>query len=110
MGKEWIRQYRFSYIVNFILGVMFFVQSFFMPDIGSLRPKDFSGMMFFITIFIILLLNITMYFHVRKVDKTKTTADLRGYAGESIVLGFVGGLIVAVILIALIVFYVLNFG
>lgn len=110
MGREWKKQSRVAYYANLIVGIILISQSFLLPDIKDYKPEE-SGLLFIfipLIIFFTLFLNIIMYFHIKKVDNAKATSDLRGYTGDSLLIGFVSGLIIAVIFVALTLFYVLR--
>ncbi|MQM40382.1 hypothetical protein KBTX_04431 [wastewater metagenome] len=66
--------------------------------------------MLMMILFIIILMNIGLYIHIRKVDHSMSQADFKGYTLKTSLIGLIGGFVLGVVMIVGITFYVLNFA
>ena len=91
MGKEWKKQRKSMWISNYLFSGLFFFQ-FYLNRNYSASEIEFD-LPFMVSLILLLLglMNVSMYFHFRKVDKATTELDLKGYTwkmfGTSIILG-----------------------
>ncbi|WP_430788070.1 hypothetical protein VBD025_18125 [Virgibacillus flavescens] len=108
MGKEWEKQYKTGNYSNLIVGGLFVLQALTLPDIKGSHHIDFAGFWAVFVLPIILLINILMYFHFRKIDRANTVEDFKGFTLKSVILGLLGGIILVVTMIVFILFYVIN--
>ncbi|MFB4169454.1 hypothetical protein [Virgibacillus sp. JSM 102003] len=107
MGKEWKKQNKTAYVINIFVGAMIMTQAYFMYDISSQHPISIWFFVILI-IFLLLTINITMLIHTSKVDNAKNTSDFKGYTWKFNLIGFVFGLVLAVVIFILVISFVLS--
>lgn len=107
MGKEWIRQHKLSQVIGFIVGGVLILQGYLSPNLGGTHS---ISIWFYVilTVLILVAFNITLFIHSRKVDNSNTTADFKGYTAKTTIIGFIMGIVIAVISIIVIFIYVLT--
>ncbi|WP_085524328.1 hypothetical protein [Tuberibacillus sp. Marseille-P3662] len=108
MGREWRKQHRMGFISDFILSGVFLMEAYWSRGSTDVVMEMDSRFMLLMILFIIILMNIGLYIHIRKVDHSTSQADFKGYTLKTSLIGLMGGLAVGVVMIVGIVFYVLN--
>ncbi|MHB8126974.1 MAG: hypothetical protein ACYDEJ_15320 [Desulfitobacteriaceae bacterium] len=94
LGVEyWILRKR-QLIIQPLLAVMMFFQGITMPN-NTLSVYDKPDLHILLSIALLMLavLNISSYFHIRKVDKSNT--ELKGYANKTMLYGIIGGIVLS---------------
>ncbi|WP_078380647.1 hypothetical protein [Sutcliffiella halmapala] len=108
MGSEWKKQRIIGYVWNVLLGGFMLFRVYWDPYLGEdVMKADFQ--FWFILLFIFtLLLNVSMLLHIRKVDRSTSVADLKGYTWKSNALAVCVGVILAFLFMVIIIFYVFT--
>lgn len=107
LGSRWVRRKYVTAIYSFVMALYFFWQAvenrtnqeIFVPD------HLFMSMSIMIGITVLLVLNISMFSHMKKIDRTPTVQ--KGYYLKQIILGLVLGLGSCMIIFGYIYFYIL---
>ncbi|MFZ3580066.1 hypothetical protein [Virgibacillus sp. DJP39] len=108
MGREWNKQRRMGFIWNLILSGLMFMQYYFSRgSTDHVFQIDFT-FMFVITLIALGLINISLFLHIRKVDRSTSELDMKGYTWKSSLVAVVVGVVLAVASIAFIMFYILS--
>ncbi|KUP06298.1 hypothetical protein Q75_09165 [Bacillus coahuilensis p1.1.43] len=82
MGEEWRKQQLTGVIGRYILGVVLVIQSYLNRNTTEKFMNlnlELLGFMLTFIFFFLIILNVSLFFHIRKVDRAKTEADLKGY-------------------------------
>jgi hypothetical protein len=102
MGNEWFKQKRVATFMNlFYSGLLFFIV--FIPSSSSAIQMNLSFVDYsVISVVSLLIINLSMIIHIRKVDRSSTPADLKGYTMKSTFMALLAGvgLAAAIILLA----------
>lgn len=108
MGSEWYKQRKVSYVWTLILSCILFLQSYMN---WSYTDKVFQiDMMFMIivTVLFLVMLNITLIIHNRKVDRATSELDMKGYTWKSNLIAVAVGIVFAFVMIFIIIFYIMS--
>ena len=108
MGKEWKKQRKSMWILNFFLCGLFFFQSYLNQNYSTSEIEFDLPFMVSLILLIFGLINVSMYIHFRKVDKATTELDLKGYTWKSFGISIILGLLSAFVIVTVTIFYVLN--
>jgi len=108
MGSEWDKQRKVSYIWNLVLSVILFLQSLshwgYPERVFQIEVK----FMMMLTIVLLILINISLFIHIKKVDRATSVQDLKGYTWKSNVISIVIGVVFAFVLIIISIFYIMS--
>jgi hypothetical protein len=108
MGKEWQKQRKGIWILNYFLSGLFFLQ-FYLNRNLSLSEYEFDLPFMFIVLLLLLgLMNVSMYIHFRKVDKATSELDLKGYTWKSYGIRIVLVIFFTFLILMVIIFSLLN--
>ncbi|WP_141769922.1 hypothetical protein [Bacillus massilinigeriensis] len=102
MGREWNKQQKVNNISRLILSFFLFFQAYSLTD--NIFEFDYM-IMFIMTFFILVLINISLIYHFRKVDRSTSEADLKGYTRDSYFFGIVLAIVFLFLMVGMIVFY-----
>lgn len=102
MGREWYRHRKFGYISQLVLGVFMMVQFFLNRGVDASPIEIAPFLMVCISLFILLVLNISLIIQIRKVDNA-APGDFTGYTERAVFAAIVIGIVFAVVLIVFIV-------
>ena len=108
MGKEWKKQRKSMWILNYFLSGLFFFQSYLHQNYSTSEIEFDLPFMVSLILLIFGLINVSMYIHFRKVDKATTELDLKGYTWKSFGISIILGLLSAFVIVTVTIFYVLN--
>jgi hypothetical protein len=98
MGREWYKERKTNFIGSVLLGCLMFLQAFWNR---SLPEQTFQMENYYLAILIFLtlaLVNIGSVIRFRKIDRSLSKTDLKGYTQKSNVIGIGVGIIFAVIM------------
>ncbi len=99
MGREWYKQRKASYIWNLILSGIMFLQFYWnrnsIDNFFQIEPVFMSIMVFLVLI----LVNVSLLIHFRKVDRSTSESDMKGYTWKSNLIGVVIGIVFAMVII-----------
>ena len=108
MGKEWKKQRKSMWILNFFLCGLFFFQFYLNLNSSSSEILFDLPFMVILTLLLLGLMNVSMYIHFRKVDKATTELDLKGYTWKSFGISIILGILSGFVIVTVTIFYVLN--
>lgn len=106
LGAEWEIMERRNSIGVVILLIIFTLQAM-LPS--TRLPYNLKNLQFMIafSVFLIILVNVSHYFRVRKIDLSEAET-LKGYADRDLTFGVVGGLIAGIIVLGIVVVLLLQ--
>ncbi|RBP96662.1 hypothetical protein DFO70_101478 [Cytobacillus firmus] len=90
MGNEWSKQRTVGSIWTLLVSSILFFNAYFHFDSGEILSIE-PVFLFFLTIAILVLTNISMVIHSRKVDGAQSLADFKGYTRNSNVRAIIFG-------------------
>ncbi|WP_058306326.1 hypothetical protein [Gracilibacillus massiliensis] len=108
MGKEWKKQLRMNNIWNLILSGIIFLQYYLYRDATDSTLQPDLIFMLAMTFFLFVIVNISLFFHIRKIDRSNSVTDLKGYTWKSNLVGIIMGIGFAMIVIMVTIFYVIS--
>ncbi len=108
LGKGWVRSRYIASIYTFLMAIYFIWQAYgtrtYQPDFNP--DHIFKSMFIVIGITVLVVLNISLFSHIKKIDRTPTVQ--KGYYWKQIGLGLVLGLVICIILFGYIFYYILE--
>lgn len=108
MGKEWYKQRKVSYIWSLVLSCILFLQSFTNRGYtGNVVQLDFK-LMIIMTFVFLTMLNISLMIHNRKVDRSVSELDMKGYTWKSNIIAVAIGIVFAFLMIFFTIFYIMS--
>lgn len=107
MGSEWYKQRKVANVWNLILSGYMFLQSYWHLDSPGVFKIDFI-FMFILTVCILVMVNIGLIIHIRKVDRSTSEQDMKGYTWKSNLIGVVIGVVLGLAMIVITLFYVIS--
>ncbi|WP_211277454.1 hypothetical protein [Ureibacillus manganicus] len=108
MGKEWYKQRKVSYIWSLVLSCILFLQSFTNRGYtGNVVQLDFK-LMIIMTFVFLTMLNISLMIHNRKVDRSVSELDMKGYTWKSNIIAVAIGIVFAFVMIFFTIFYIMS--
>ncbi|MEC2076378.1 hypothetical protein [Metabacillus fastidiosus] len=107
MGIEWRRQRKMSSIWNILLSGWMFLQSYWSRDSSDPILIDVTFTILFI-IFITAIINISLITHIRKIDRSTSVSDIKGYTWKSSLVAVVVGLGFGLVIFVLTILYVMS--
>lgn len=108
MGDEWKKQQKSAVISSFILsGIMFFNSYLSHGSTNVVLEIDFKSLLL-ISLPIIVITNISLLLHIRKVDRSDSELDLKGYFWKFNIIAVVGGIAFGFILFIFTICYILS--
>ena len=111
LGDEWKKQRKTTYISQFILSGLLFMQYFITRTINEpLYERAVLVPIIVIFIVIIAAINIALLLHNRKVDRSISPAEMRGYTKNANIIGGAIGIILGISLFVFIITYVMLTG
>ncbi|MFD2922177.1 hypothetical protein [Halobacillus naozhouensis] len=108
MGNEWRKQYNTGLICNFFLSGIFLLQAFWSRGSTDIAIQMELRFMLLLALCLVIMINIALCIHIRKVDRSKLQSDFKGYTLKTNIIGAVVGLVVAFAMFVGITFYVLT--
>ncbi|MEK4048671.1 hypothetical protein ABEO94_15165 [Bacillus pumilus] len=106
LGKEWEKEQKMDNVWKLILSGLMFFQSFSFQDVSNPFFDIQPIFLLFLLIMALALINISMLFRFRKIDRS-TEVELTGYTKESNIMGIALGLLMAIVIFIFIVIFVL---
>ncbi|HHY73646.1 MAG TPA: hypothetical protein GX497_10590 [Bacillus bacterium] len=108
MGAEWKKKQKSEVIWRFLLSSIMFFQSYLHSESkDKMAQMDLIYMLFF-AIFVIVLVNISLLFHIRKVDRSNTEEDLKGYTLKTNLKAVIIGIVSGVIMFSITIWYIMS--
>jgi hypothetical protein len=92
MGNEWFKQQRVGITMNLFYSAFLFFMVFIQPS-SPATPINLSSLDYSVIIaFTLLIINLSMIMHIRKVDRSAAPADLRGYTMKTTFMAVLAGI------------------
>lgn len=107
LGSEWKIKKRTSLGWNFFLSGIMFLQAFWTRKSNGefvIEPQ----ILLVLCLVFILIINGSLYFHIRRVDNWDNPRDLKRFTRKFKILGVAAGLIIALVLVSFLVFYIVT--
>lgn len=101
MGNEWSKQRTVGSIWTLLFSSILFFNAYFHSDSGEILKIE-PMFLLFLTIAILIMTNISMVIHSRKVDGAQSPADFTGYSRNSNVRAIIFGACYAILIFVLI--------
>ncbi|EDW19961.1 hypothetical protein FO510_18010 [Bacillus pumilus] len=107
LGKEWEKEQRTENISRVVLSGLMFLQSFSFQDVTNPFFEIQPAFLFFLLAMFLVIMNVSMLFRFRKIDRSIEEHELQGYTKESNMMGLALGLLSAIIIFGFIVIFIL---
>lgn len=108
MGSEWYKQRKVGYIWNLILSGLMFLQSYWnrgsTDNIFQIEPV----FMFIMVFFLLVMINISLIIHFRKVDRSTSELDMKGYTWKSNLIAVAVGIVFALLMFVITLSYIIS--
>lgn len=108
MGSEWYKQRKVGYIWNLVLSGLMFLQSYWNRDSVDNTFQIDLMFMFIMTFFLLVLINISLIIHFRKVDRSTSELDMKGYTWKSNLIGVAVGIVFALIMFVIVLSFIIS--
>ncbi|WP_026583705.1 hypothetical protein [Bacillus sp. J33] len=103
MGSEWEKQRKVSSQWSLFMSIMMFLNTYVQRDNGEMMKLDLPYL-FFLAAGILVIINIGLIVHIRKVDGAQSKSDFKGFTLKqnlmAIVIGVLFGIIIFIFTIA----------
>ncbi|AIZ59458.1 hypothetical protein NSQ10_04220 [Bacillus sp. FSL R5-0432] len=107
LGKEWEKEQRMENIWKLILSGLMFFQSFSLQTIPDTFFEIELKFLIFLFVMALAIINISMLFRFRKIDRSTEAHGLKGFTKESNMLAMALGLLTAIVIFGFIVIFLL---
>lgn len=107
LGKEWEKEQRMENIWKLILSGLMFFQSFSLQTIPDSFFEIELKFLIFLFVMALAIINISMLFRFRKIDRSTEAHGLKGFTKESNMLAMALGLLTAIVIFGFIVIFLL---
>ncbi|MFD2679150.1 hypothetical protein [Bacillus seohaeanensis] len=108
MGNEWYKQRKVGYVWQLILSSLLFLQSYLNQDSTDNGFQIEFMFMFIITFFILVMINISLVIHFRKVDHATKELDFKGYTWKSNLIAIAVGVVFALVMFVIALSYIIS--
>ena len=108
MGSEWYKQRKVSYVWNLILSCLLFLQSYWNRDSTDNVFQIELMFMFIMTFFLLVMINISLVIHFRKVDRSTSELDMKGYTWKSNLIAVAVGIVFALVMFFITLSYIIS--
>ncbi|WP_456274608.1 hypothetical protein [Bacillus sp. AK031] len=107
MGAEWLKQQKVAIAFTFFFSVFLFYMAFATPLPEEYMQFSFKEIAGFIG-FMIVVLNLSLFFRMRKVDRSVSPADFKGYTLRTNILAVLAGIGLGVLMVIFIIISVVK--
>ncbi len=108
MGSEWYKLRKVGYVWNLILSCLLFFQSYWSRDTTDNVFQIDLMFMFIMTFFLLVMINISLIIHFRKVDRSILELDLKGYTWKSNLIAIAVGIVFALVMFIITLSYIMS--
>ncbi|MGE7667690.1 hypothetical protein ACQKMN_18505 [Ureibacillus composti] len=108
MGKEWYKQRKVGYIWQLLLSVLMFLQAYWNRDTNDHIFQFNFGFIGILLIILLSMVNISMLLHFRKVDRSNSLSDMKGYTWKSNLFSIAVGIIFTFAIFSITIFYLMS--
>ncbi|WP_411954859.1 hypothetical protein ACKXGF_03345 [Alkalibacillus sp. S2W] len=105
LGDEWEKQRKIGHFTNLLISMLMLFQAYiYHGSTNYYIQMDIIIWAFLLTLFLVVI-NISMIIHIRKVDRASTKLEFKGYSWRSFLVAFVLAFILVFVIIAFIIIY-----
>ncbi|MEH7235635.1 hypothetical protein [Bacillus sp. JJ1562] len=108
MGDEWSKIRKVGNGWSFVLSIVMFSQFYMSLSFEDNTFQFDPVIMLMMTLMILVGTNIAMLVHIRKVDRSTSESDMKGYTWKSNLLGAVFGVVFGLVIFVLTIYYVIS--
>ena len=108
MGSEWYKQRKVGYVWNLVLSCLLLLQSYWNRDSTDNVFQIDLMFMFIMTFFLLVMINISLIIHFRKVDRSTSELDMKGYTWKSNLIAVAVGIVFALVMIVITLSYIMS--
>lgn len=108
MGSEWYKQRKVSYIWNVILSCLLFLQSYWQRDSTESIFQIDLFLMSIMLFFLLIMINIGLIIHFRKVDNSTSVQEMKGYTWKSNLIAAAIGIVFGIIIVVITLSYIMT--
>ena len=108
MGSEWYKQRKVGYVWNLILSCLLLLQSYWNRDSTDNVFQIDLMFMFIMTFFLLVMINISLVIHFRKVDRSTSELDMKGYTWKSNLIAVAVGIVFTLVMIVITLSYMIS--
>ena len=108
MGSEWYKQRKVGYVWNLILSCLLLLQSYWNRDSTDNVFQIDLMFMFIMTFFLLVMINISLIIHFRKVDRSTSELDMKGYTWKSNLIAVAVGIVFALVMFVITISYIIS--
>ncbi|NIK11656.1 hypothetical protein [Alkalibacillus almallahensis] len=108
LGDEWEKQRKIGHFTNLLVSMLMLFQAYIYHGSKNYYIQmDIIIWAFLLTLFLVVI-NISMIIHIRKVDRASTKLEFKGYSWRSFLVAFVLAFILVFVIIAFIIIYAVS--
>jgi hypothetical protein len=107
MGTEWVKQQKVSIVFNFLFTVFLFFVAYSTPSSGDFMRWSLKEIAVG-TGFILVMVNVSLFFRMRKVDRSGSPDDFKGYTLRTNILAVLAGIGLGVLMVIFVVISVVK--
>ena len=108
MGSEWYKQRKVGYVWNLVLSCLLLLQSYWNRDSTDNVFQVDLMFMLIMTFFLLVMINISLIIHFRKVDHSTSELDMKGYTWKSNLIAVTLGIVFALVMIVITLSYIMS--
>lgn len=108
MGSEWYKQRKVGYVWNLILSCLLLLQFYWNRDSTDNVFQIDLMFMFIMTFFLLVMINISLVIHFRKVDRSTLELDMKGYTWKSNLIAVAVGIVFNLVMIVITLSYMMS--
>ena len=108
MGSEWYKQRKVGYVWNLILSCLLLLQSYWNRDSTDNVFQIDLMFMFILAFFLLVMINISLIIHFRKVDRSASELDMKGYTWKSNLIAVSVGIVFVLIMFVITLSYMIS--
>jgi hypothetical protein len=107
MGDEWFKQRKMNHIWRFIVSGMMFLQAYWNRNTSDNMIQVDISFLLILALLIFAIINTSQYLHIRKVDRSASHIDMKGYTRKSTLMAIAAGIAISTVFIIVTISYVL---
>lgn len=107
MGKEWYKQRKVSQMITLLLSCLLMMQAFLAWNSTNNLSEVDTIFIVIVSVFVLIIVNVTMLIHNKKIDCSTTETDLKGHTWKFYLIATVMGIAFAFAIFIFIIFYVI---
>lgn len=108
MGSEWYIQRKTGFIWTLILSGLMFLQFYWHQNSTEITFQIDPVFMLIMVIFLLVVVNINLIIHFRKVDRSTSILELEGYTWKSNLIAVAAGIVFALVIIVVTFSFIIS--